>query len=134
VLLSKNHPLANESIVKHEELYNFVKISHGDTEFPFVSHQDFPETEDIAKGDIAIYERGSQFEILQRIPVTYMWVSPMPSVVLSTFSLSQKKSDLPNNNHIDFLVSRKGYIFTKEDNVFLKLLRGTVAEIFSRIP
>jgi DNA-binding transcriptional LysR family regulator len=134
VLLSRNHPLANELVVKYEDLCNFVKITHGDAEFPFIPHQNFHETGGIPKRDIAIYERGSQLEILQRIPISYMWVSPMPSVVLSTFSLLQKKSDLPNNNHVDFLVSRRGYRFTEEDNVFLKLLHDTVAEINSRIP
>ena len=124
-LMSNEHPLAHDEIVKREDLSRYIEITHGDSEF----QSGIPNGTNAHRGKaIAIYERGSQFEILKRISGSYMWVSPMPEEVLSTFSLTQKMSDMPNNFHRDFLISRRGYRFTAEDRGFLGKLGDTVKE------
>jgi DNA-binding transcriptional LysR family regulator len=124
-LMSDGHPLAHDDIVKCEDLSRYIEITHGDSEFQF----GVPNGTNAHKEkSIAIYERGSQFEILKRIPGTYMWVSPMPEEVLSTFSLIQKRSDMPDSLHRDFLVSRRGYRLTEEDRGFIDKLRDVVKE------
>ncbi len=38
-----------------------------------------------------MYERGSQFDLLEQVPATYMWVSPVPEIWLTRFDLVQRK-------------------------------------------
>jgi DNA-binding transcriptional LysR family regulator len=124
-LMSDRHSLARDEIVKREDLSRYIEITHGDSEFQPSAPNG---TNAHKRHSIAIYERGSQFEILKRIPGTYMWVSPMPKEVLSTFSLTQKMSDTRDNLHRDFLISRRGYRLTSEDSGFIEKLADTVKE------
>jgi DNA-binding transcriptional LysR family regulator len=127
-LMSDRHPLANDEIARCEDLSRYIEIIHGDSEF----QSGVPNgTNAHREKTIAIYERGSQFEILKRIPGAYMWVSPMPEEVLSTFSLTQKRSDMPDNLHRDFLISRRGYRLTEDDRGFIEKLGDTVKETSS---
>jgi DNA-binding transcriptional LysR family regulator len=124
-LMSDRHPLSHDGIVKCDDLSRHIEITHGDSEF----QSGVPNGTNARKRHaIAIYERGSQFEILKRISGTYMWVSPMPEEVLSTFSLIQKRSDMRDNIHRDFLISRRGYRLTAEDRGFIEKLGDTVKE------
>ena len=60
---------------------------HGDISLPVARREE--ET----RRQIKVYERGSQLEILSRVPGTYMWVSPMPKDVLERFGLTVKRCD-----------------------------------------
>jgi DNA-binding transcriptional LysR family regulator len=122
-LMSVNHPLAKESTVECSRLNECIEITHGDPEFAHASR--YVRNETGAGGrrrEIAIYERGSQFEILKRVPLTYMWVSPVPEEVLSTFALVQKKARPTKCLHRDYLIFRKGYHFSNEDKAFVEKL------------
>jgi DNA-binding transcriptional LysR family regulator len=124
-LMSDRHPLVHDEIVKCEDLSRHIEVTHGDSEFQSI----VPNGTNVHRGkSIAIYERGSQFEILKRIPGSYMWVSPMPEEVLSTFSLIQKRSDIRDGLHRDFLISRRGYRLTEEDRGFIEKLGDIVKE------
>ena len=81
------------------------------------------------KKKIAVYERGIQFELLQRLPCTYIWVSPMPREVLDCFSLVQRPCCDADNSFRDILIFRKNYRFSREDKTFIKNLKETVAEV-----
>ncbi|MDR1966930.1 MAG: LysR family transcriptional regulator [Synergistaceae bacterium] len=133
VLFSGNHPLAKCDVVECAKLRHYAEVTHGDSTLPSAPPRrgkDAPQGGE--GGEIAIYERGSQFEILNSAQTTYMWVSPMPSEVLARFSLVQRKSDAPNNRHRDFLISRDGYRFSKEDDAFAEKLREIVENTETR--
>ncbi|MEG1743823.1 MAG: LysR family transcriptional regulator, partial [Clostridia bacterium] len=111
VIMSKNHPLANAEIVDFESLEPYIEIVHGDLTVPTLP---ITEARRIAmnnetKKNIAIYERASQFELLARIPTTYMWVSPMPQDILNCFSLVQTHCPAAKNRYKDILIFRKNY-------------------------
>jgi hypothetical protein len=81
------------------------------------------------KKEIAVYERGSQLELLRRVPLTYMWVSPMPEEVLSAFGLIQRRCDMPENYQRDLLIYRNGHHFTDEEMKFVLHLKEVVKAI-----
>ena len=130
-LLSRKHPLANEAVIDFPQLSKYTEIIHGDLSVPALP---VAQAKEIAqaqekKKKIAVYERGSQFEILSRIPTTYMWVSPMPKDVLKCFSLVQKPCNLSKNKYKDILIFRKGYTFSEEDQLFIAKLKDTVKAV-----
>lgn len=127
MLMSSKHPLAPQKIVKCSDLDDFIEITHGDVNVPSLPISFGMAGNDAGKRKIAVYERGSQLELLNRVVGTYMWVSPMPESVLSMFSLVQRKCDMTNNDHKDILIYRKGYRLTDEDKLFVRKLEETVA-------
>ncbi|MDR1966005.1 MAG: LysR family transcriptional regulator [Synergistaceae bacterium] len=131
ILCSSSNPLAAEDVVDCSKLDRYVAITHGDSALPSAAPHVRPcaARSDSGGGEIAVYERGSQLELLSRVHSTYMWVSPMPEEVLEKFSLAQKKSNAPRNAHKDFLIHRSGYGLSGEDKAFIEKLgeaiRGT---------
>jgi DNA-binding transcriptional LysR family regulator len=129
VLFSKDHPLAgaNEP-VDCGKLGDYLEITDESSLLLNVLPQKMKTAsrERKKRGEIAIYERGCQLEILNRVRTTYMWTSPVPKEVLSMFSLAQKKTNLPNNKQRDCLIFRKGYKFNAEDRRFVDKLNETI--------
>ena len=130
-LMSGEHPLAKEDMIDFTQLSKYTEIIHGDLSVPALP---VSEAKKIAltvekKKKIAVFERGSQFEILSRIPTTYMWVSPIPSDVLECFSLVQKPCNMSKNKHKDILIFRQGYQMSPEDQLFIQKLHDTVDQV-----
>ena len=57
---------------------------------------------------MSVYDRGSQFALLRRLPGAYMWTSPIPYSELSAEGLIQRPCAYPGNLHRDLLIFRKG--------------------------
>lgn len=131
VLMSARHPLADRDILAYSDLHEYTEIIHGDTTIPALPFSEARQIEKDydSKKKIAVYERGSQLELLGRVFSTYMWVSPMPQEVLDCFSLVQKECRMNTSRFRDILIYRKGYHFTMEDNLFIELLRESVAMV-----
>lgn len=133
-LMSRDHPLAEEGELSYEQIAKYTEILHGDLAVPALpaaeAHQMAKENE--GRKTISIYERGSQFELLTRVPGTYIWVSPMPKDVLDRFDLVEKSCKLANNLFRDILVFRAGYRFSEADKQFLTQLRAVVDQLSAR--
>jgi DNA-binding transcriptional LysR family regulator len=127
VLFSKAHPLAKETPLTLSRLEACTEIVHGDTNIP--SFLNAKKISDVNKRQIAVYERASQLELLSRIPGTYMWVSPMPENVLSTYGLIQCRCDNKQDFQKDFVIYRNSHKFTDEETNFISQLRKVVKEI-----
>jgi DNA-binding transcriptional LysR family regulator len=126
-LFSKDHPLAGKTLVDPLELEECIEIVHGDTNVPsFFKKKNYF---DGVKKEIAVYERASQLELLKHIPTTYMWVSPMPEEILSTFNLVECRCDSPQKNYQrDLVIYRKDHHFTDEEISFISQLKQIVKE------
>ncbi|MEL7602509.1 MAG: LysR family transcriptional regulator [Bacillota bacterium] len=127
-LMSAEHPLAKEDVIGFSQLSQYMELVHGDISVPALP---ISEARQMARmpdhrKKIAVYERGSQFELLIRIPTTYIWASPMPLDVLERFSLVQKPCDMARNKYKDTLIYRKGYRMCDEDRLFIQKLHETV--------
>lgn len=130
-LMSKAHPLAQCDMIDFHALAKYIEIIHGDISVPSLPIAEAREMAAIneEKKSIAIYERGSQFELLSHIPTTFMWVSPMPQDVLDCFSLVQKPCNMAKNKFKDVLIYREGYHFSKIDSLFISKLNKTVKQV-----
>ena len=84
LLMSKDHPLASYENVSFHMLSGYPEIVQGDFKVPSVplsQIQRGASFQSHAKR-IYVYDRGSQYDILQRVPGSFMWVSPIPEEYL----------------------------------------------------
>ena len=123
VLLSKAHPLAGEQPLDPARLEDYIELTHGDKTVPHLAS--LPKTAhrpgDCENRRILIYERADQFEILSRIPTTYMWTSPEPRRILDQWGLVQKKC-ASNRRYRDVLIYPRRYNLTEYDRLFIDKL------------
>lgn len=128
LVMHKNHPLAEQEDITHEQLQHYIEIIHGDTTLP---HMEAEETErGRTPGDKKIYvhERGSQFDLLARLPMCYMWVSPLPEDLLKRNNLIQIPSE-SSSSFKDMLIYPKGYRFSELEQALIARIDQYAATI-----
>lgn len=106
-LMSENHLLANADAITSKELINYTELVHGDNFIPYINEIEIKKAQRESWGEkrIYVYERASQFDILSKIPSTFMWVSPIPDKLLKSYGLVQRKCSQINCTHINNLPS-----------------------------
>lgn len=121
LLMSKSHPLADKEKIELKDLANYIEISHADPYVPSLPLIDVKKAELSESVDkhIFVFERGSQFVLLEKVPTTFMWVSPIPDELLEKYSLVQKKCIGNTKVYKDVLIYRKGYKLTELDDAFI---------------
>lgn len=123
LLLSQAHPLAQEQTITPEQLACYTEIVHGDNSVPYL--KDSEEGGRAAKtvpNKIYLYERCNQFDLLSRIPSTYMWVSPIPAELIQRYALTQRRCQISNALCKDVLIYPNGYTFSPLDKAFIDKL------------
>ena len=132
ILFSRSHPLAEKSEIDEQDLHPFIEIIHGDTSMPYVPGSVTETERGATPGNkkVQVYERGSQFDILSRVPGTYMWVSPMPEDLLARNGLVQKQC-MQSPNFSDFLIYPENHKFSIHEKAFVSLLEKSVDKILS---
>ena len=121
LLMSKSHPLADKEKIELKDLADYIEISHADPYVPSLPLIDVKKAELSESVDkhIFVFERGSQFVLLEKVPTTFMWVSPIPDELLKKYSLVQKKCIGNTKLYKDVLIYRKGYKLTELDDAFI---------------
>ena len=134
LLVSCASPLAKMDEVPVALLADYIELIHGDTAMPGALG-DVAETErGHTPGDrkVYLYERGSQYDILTRVPSSYMWVAPMPNDIMKRNGLVQKKSDA-GPRFQDSLIYHRGHEFAPLEEMYIreieKFLEGTVCKL-----
>ncbi len=124
LLMSKKSPLNNKKNISFSDLLSYDEITHPD----FLIHLvDFKKDE--VKGNrILISDYNSQFELLDKNPNTYMWVSSVSKDILSKYNLIERKCG--NNIYKDVLINRAAYRFSELDRVFIEELIKVKREYF----
>ena len=123
VLMSENHPLAQQEILSASDFNEFIEVAFNDDEVPYVRYSESK----IATGQmrnnkrILVNSRAMQFDVLRTNPRSYMWVSSLPKDVLETNGLVQRRIKSAGQFK-DVLISRTGYHFSKLDRTFLDKL------------
>ena len=131
LLFSNENPLSFKEIIYLSDLETQIEITHGDTalpSLPIVATNRNDETRH-SKKEISVYERASQFELLNHLPHTFMWVSPIPQEVLKRFNLVTKECQENKMSYHDLLITRKGYRLSKEDEGFIRAIKCSIKEI-----
>ena len=119
--VSKNNPLAKKDSIVAEDLRSCIEITHGDPYVPSLPSIDVKRAElsEFVKKRIMVFERGVQFTLLEQVPNTFMWVSPIPQDLLDKYNLVEIKCDFNSKTYKDVLIYRKKYHLTKLDNEFI---------------
>lgn len=125
LLMSKKSPLNNKKNISLVDLVSYNEIAHPDY---LMNLTDFKKDE--VKGNrILISDYNSQFELLDKNPNTYMWVSSVSKDILSKYNLIERKCG--NNIFKDVLINRAGYRFSELDRVFIEELIKVKREYFN---
>jgi len=131
LLTSKKSIIADKHIRSDEDLKDCIEIVYGDKRLPsgdYVDLTDNDREERLQKKVIYIYERGSQFEILESVPNTYMWVSPVPEHILDKHGLIQMRCGAYAKYMKDILIFRENYIQKEYAKQFLDMIREKTRE------
>ena len=120
LLASEKSPLAKKKNVAPKELAPFVEISHADPYVPSLPLMDARKAElsEFVDKHVFVFERGSQFRLLESVPNTFMWVSPVPEDLLEKYHLVQIPAENPKK-HKDVLIFREDYKLSALDNCFI---------------
>ena len=135
VLLSAANPLADKAVLSCADLVRCIEIAHGDSAVPTLPTAEVKRTElskDVDKR-IFVFERGSQFDLLENVPYTYLWATPLPEAVLRQHGLVQRPCPEAGRSYRDILIYRSGYKLSDLDMRFLKELQKNVVEISKNI-
>ena len=120
-LLSEQDPLAARDTLALRDLESYTELAHADPFVPSLSLREARGAElsgDIKK-HVFVFERGSQMDLLSRVPGTFMWVSPVPERLLKRYGLVQRPCADNGKLYRDMLICKKGYVLTELDRQFL---------------
>lgn len=123
-IMSKHHPLAKQEIIEYSDLLSCIEIVHGDNSVPYLMRKEsVKENPTALKQKIYVYERYNQFELLESIPTSYMWTSPIPDSILNRYGLLQRKCYHVERPYKDVLIFPKGYKWNELDRKFIEKVK-----------
>lgn len=129
IILSVDNRLSDREAVTQKELDQMTEIVHGDTSVPYLSSAYYNKSGKRSLRQISVYERGSQFDILTRVPDTYMWVSAIPDEILRKTGCKQVRCSDARRKVKDVLIYRRDYKLTQYDREFISDLNGLIANL-----
>ncbi len=133
LIMNRESSLANKEKVTFADLREYIEIAHAD---PYVPSLPFAEVrkeelpDDIHRR-IFVYERASQFELLSKNNQTFMWVSPVPDILLERYGLVQRSCEENKRVYKDVMIYKKDYVLSDLDNLFIAELCKSKREIFN---
>lgn len=130
LIMSKNHPLASKPSIAPQELADYIEVTHADPYVPSMPLIDVKKAElsEFVDKRIFVFERGSQFEILEKVPNTFMWMSPIDNETKEKYGLVSCPYSGNKKTYKDVLIYRKGYKLTELDNAFIEQLGKAMKE------
>ena len=121
LLTSQDSPLARRQVRELDELNDYIEVLHGDTHLPG-EESTVSRWEVNPNRRIHVYERCSQFSILQNLPTAYMWSSPMPQRALEQYHLALHNCPAQKQQMRDVLVYSEREPLQPEEQLFVQLL------------
>lgn len=122
-VMSSNNKLAGKDVIEMSDLEDYIEIVQGDVSVPYLSESYLKKTAAPEKNRIFVYDRGSQFDMLDEIPDTFMWVSPLPAEQIERHGLVQKKCSGITSKSKDILIMAKHYKPNDSDKAFISELK-----------
>jgi len=121
LLASAQSPLAGKRNVELRDLADYIEITHGDPYVPSLPMIDVKKAElsEFVDKRIFVFERGSQFELLEKVPNSFMWVSPVPEDTLKKYHLVPISCAANAKVYRDVLIYRKGHRLTDLEKRFI---------------
>ena len=121
VLISEHSPLAEKETYLPQDLSPLIEIAHGDPFVPSVPVSEVRREELSGQVNrrIFVFERGSQFDLLSRLPDAFMFVSPVPERLLKKHGLVLRACAVEQKKYRDLLIFKKDYKFSETDLCFI---------------
>lgn len=121
LLVKKGSPLAEKDKIVRNDLKNYIEITHGDPYVPSLPLIDVKKAELSPEVDkrIYVFERATQYSLLETVPNTFMWVSPISEDLLSKYNLVMRKCPENEKTYKDVLIYRKDYKMSEIDKQFI---------------
>lgn len=126
LVTSKYSDIADKHIRSDEDLKDCIEIVYGDMRLPSGEYIDLTDNdmeEHYKKKVIYVYERGNMFELLETIPTTYMWTSPIPQHILDKHKLVQMRCGAYAKYMKDLMIYRENHHLKEYGQKFLEMLR-----------
>ena len=131
LIFSKNSPLAGKERIYTSDLRELTMITHADPAQPFsLPDQKKDESDGEPSRSIVVYERASQFSILEKDPTTYMWVSPVPRETLGKYRLETRECEDDRRLFKDVMIHETDYRLAEPDKLFISELCRVKREVF----
>lgn len=131
LVMSKDSPLAKREKITYKDLENYIEISYADFYAPSMlsSEEKNENIYSCIKRRMFVFERASQFDVLEKNPRSFVRTSPVPEKVLSRYGLVQKYCSDDTNMYKDLIIRKEDYRLTEIDGIFItelcKSKRGT---------
>lgn len=134
LLVNASSPLAGLEKITYDDLKDYMEIAHADPYVPSLPFEEVKKEElpGSTGRQIFVFERGSQFELLNQNPETFMWVSPVPASILERYNLVQRICKDHKRVYKDVLIHRKDYALSELDKQFVELLVRSKREILGQ--
>lgn len=125
LVMSRRHPLAKKEQIHMSDLEPYVEISHADSNPQSVRLSDARKQEmpDNIGRKIFIFERATQFELLESNTDSFMWMSPLSDEKLEKWGLVQRECADNRKKYRDLLIYREDYRLSELDLDFIKELK-----------
>ena len=126
IVTSKHSKIVDMQIRSYEQLEGCLELVLGDRQLPSGEYIDITgedNEEHMARKNVFIYERGSQFEILSAVPDTYMWCSPVPEHILERYDLVQIRCGAFAHYMKDVMIFKEGHVPKQAEKQFMDILR-----------
>lgn len=124
-IMSSMHPLANCTAIDANQLRSeYIEIIHKDSIVPYLSAPDLIRRNPnyLTNKRIKVYDRGTQLDLLSKVPGTYMWSPRLPKEQVERYSLVQLPCTSSEYRYKDILIYPKGYTFTDVERKFINCL------------
>lgn len=125
LLISSKSPLAEKEEIEMSELGQYIEITHADPYVPSMPLIDVKKAElsEFVDKRIYVFERASQFNLLETVPHTFMWVSPIPDSLCERYGLVQRAVRANTKTYCDVFIYRGDYKLTSLDRLFMEEVR-----------
>jgi len=126
ILVAKDSPLAERSIVDMSELIHYAEIVRNDVTIPQIRSSG--SKEESGSKRLWMYDRDSQFSLLGREKRSYMWTHPLPAYLLEQHGLTQRPCPWAENHYKDLLILEKRHHVTPLEQAFLDELSAVLEQ------
>jgi DNA-binding transcriptional LysR family regulator len=135
VVMSKNHPLANKDDLTLKDLEPFIEIAHADPYVPSLSASEVRKEElpTNVHRRIYVFERASQFCLLENVPTTYLWGTPVPEYLKEKYNIVFKEVKENKKVYKDLLIFRNDYKLSELDYQFITELTKSKRNILYKL-
>lgn len=132
IIMSAESSLAQKEVISFDDLADYIEIAHADPYVPSMPLSKVVKEElpDNINRRIYIFERASQFDLLEKNPETFMWVSAVHQSLLDKYNIVQKKCPQNKKIYKDVLIYKQGYKLSKLDRDFITKLCEVKRRIF----